>query len=404
MEQKTKDLIDALSSGPVKQYLIEHEHHAVRDVILNHKEILGVPTSTLFEQLSARKKARQKLPLYYETEGIVYPAQQNWEQSSSQQTAELKSEIVASLVGTRAVIADLTGGFGVDTLFFSRKVGQVHYVEPNKELLELAQHNHQLLGARNIEYHNDRAEDFLEANQSFDLLYIDPSRRTEDKKKVLTFEHSAPDVSKLAGKIFDQSEWLFVKASPMLDIHAGFSQLPFVKRVFVVSVRNECKEVLFLAQKRFDGTAEIEAVNLTPDHVEHFTFTISDEETSAVSYSDPLTFLYEPNASILKAGAFKSVANRFGLKKIHVNTHLYTSNELVVNFPGKKFRIEAFVKPDKIAMKGFFPDGKANVTTRNYPMSAEALKKKTRLNDGGEKFLIAFSGMSRKFVAVAQRL
>lgn len=405
MEKKSKDLIDALSSGPVKQYLIAHEHHNVRDVILKHKEILGIPTSVLFEQISARKKARQKLPLYYATNEIVYPPQQSWEQSSSQQTAAFKSEVASSIIGRSAVVADLTGGFGVDAFFFSRKVGGVHYVEPDKELLELARHNHKVLGAVNIEYHNQKAEEYLDTSLAQSaLLYFDPSRRTEDKKKVLTFEDSQPDVVALADKIFAKAEWLLVKASPMLDIHAGISQLPHVMRVFVVSVRNECKEVLFLGRKGFSGTPEIETVNLTGSHDERFTFTMPEEQSSSSHFSDPLLFLYEPNASILKAGAFKSIGTRYALHKIHANTHLYTSDVLVDQFPGKKFRIEAFVKPDKGLMKKFFPEGKANVTTRNYPLSAEALKKKTGLSDGGEKFLIAFTGTSRKFVAVAQRL
>ena len=277
MEKKTKDLIEALSSGPVKQYLIEHEHHDLRDVILKHKAILGIPTSTLFEQISARKKARQKIPVYYETEGIVYPPQQNWEQSSSQQTAQFKADAIASLIRKDAVIGDLTGGFGVDTYFFSRQVGAVHYVEPNKGLLELAQHNHQILGADNIRYHNDRAEDFLASTgQTFDVIYFDPSRRKNDNKKVLTLKHSEPDVLKLTDKVFSKTEWLVVKASPLLDIHAGMSELPFVRRVLVLSVRNECKEVLFISQNQFAGTADIEAVNLSCGLDERFMFSLHE--------------------------------------------------------------------------------------------------------------------------------
>lgn len=405
MEKKSKELFDALSSGPVKKYLIEHEHHDVRDIILKHKEILGIPTSTLLEQISARKKARQKVPLYYETGGIVYPPQQNWEQSSSQQTALYKSDIIASLLEKQGIIGDLTGGFGVDTFFMSRKTAKVHYVEPDNSLLELARHNHILLKADNIQYHNQRAEDFLATTrESFDLLYIDPSRRTAEKKKVLTFEHSEPDILKMASEILAKAEWLLVKASPLLDIQAGLSQLPHVRKVFVVSVRNECKEVLFLSQRRFEGVPDIEGVNLGDEQLKPFVFTFPQEKALSVPLSEPLKFLYEPNASILKAGAFKSVAHQFDIKKIHTHTHLYTSENFVTNFPGRKFRIDHFLKFDKASVKKAFPDGKANVTTRNYPLSADALKKKTGLTDGGDKYLIAFSGMSKKYLAVAERL
>lgn len=394
-----------MSSGPVKKYLIENEHHDVRGIILKHKEILGVPTSTLFEQINLRKKAREKIPVYYETDGIIYPPQQNWEQSSSQHTAIFKSEIVSSILNAQAVICDLTGGYGVDAYFFSKRTEKVHYVEPENSLLELARHNHRILKADNIEYHCQTAEQFLTATaERFDLLYIDPSRRTGDKKKVLAFEYSQPDVIKITELIFSKTAWLLVKASPLLDIQAGVSQLPYVKKVFVVSVRNECKEVLFLSEKGFAGIPEIEALNLGDAEARRFVFNFPDERALTIASSDPLTYLYEPNASILKAGAFKSVACQLGVKKIDVNTHLYTSDELITDFPGKKFRVDQFVKADRTSMKKAFPEGKANVTTRNYPLSADALKKKTGLNDGGEKYLIAFSAAKKKFLAVAERL
>lgn len=377
----------------------------MRDIILKHKEILGIPTSILFEQINARKKAKLKIPLYYETDGIIYPPQLNWEQSSSQHTAVFKCDIMRSVVKPQPVIGDLTGGFGVDTYFFSKNSSAVHYVEPENSLLELARHNHQLLSAHNIQYHNQRAEDFLHTTtESFDLLYIDPSRRSAERKKVLTFEHSEPDVLKMTGQIFSKAEWLLVKGSPLLDIQAGLSQLPFVEKVFVVSVRNECKEVLFLSRRGYKGEPEVEAVNLSDEQEPRFTFTFQEERDLSVTLSDPLTYLYEPNASILKAGAFKSVAYRFALEKIHINTHLYTSEKLLHDFPGRKFRIDELIKSDKASAKKAFPDGKANVTTRNYPLSADALKKKMGLSDGGERFLLAFSGATKKYLAVAERL
>lgn len=196
---------------------------------------------------------------------------------------------------------------------------------------------------------------------------------------------------------------MVVKASPLLDIQAGMAQLASVKKVFAVSVNNDCKELLFFCEKGFEGTAVITAVNIPEGHTpQMFEFSFPEERAQKVEVSDPLRYLYEPNASILKAGAFKSAAARFNLKKIHVNTHLYTGEHLVDNFPGRKFLIEELVKPS--TLKKYFPDGKANVTTRNYPLTPEALKKKTGLKDGGEKFLIGFSGEKKKFLAVARRL
>lgn len=395
-----------MSSGPVRKYLIENENHDIRSVILKHKEILGVPTSELFGQIGARRKAKDKLPLYYQTEGIVYPPQHNLEQSSSQRTASFKADIAASVLKPDPVIADVTGGLGVDTYFLSQRAAKIHYIEADESLFELARHNHALLGATNIEYHHGTAENFLaSATTPFDLVYADPSRKSGDKKKIFLLQESSPNIVILATEIFAKSEWLLVKASPLLDIQAGISDLPFVRKVFVVSVKNECKEVLLLSQKGYKDIPTVEAVNLTGNaDVESFGFTFPEERAVSVSYNEPLTYLYEPNASILKAGAFKTVAARFLLKKIHVNTHLYTSEKFVENFPGRKFIIEGFVKPDPTVLKRFFSGGKANVATRNYPMSAEALKKMTGLMDGGDKFLIGFSGEKKKYLAAARRL
>lgn len=175
--------------------------------------------------------------------------------------------------------------------------------------------------------------------------------------------------------------------------------------MFVISVVNECKELLFLCSRGYQNTPAIEAVNLLNEgERQTFRFTFPEEQAQAVQFSEPGAYLYEPNASIMKAGAFKSIASRYQLRKIHVNTHLYTSDELVPEFPGRKFRIEALVRPDPSDVKRHIPEGHANVAIRNYPISAEALKKKTGLKDGGEKFLIGFTGIAKKYVAVATRL
>lgn len=376
-------------------------------MVLKNKVLFSIPAAQLSGQIAARRKAKEKVPLYYDTTGIIYPPAENLEQSSSQATAKFKSQILQDLFpGRQATCADLTGGFGIDTYFLSKKTHRVHYVEQEQSLLELAKHNHRLLGADNIEYHCSTAEMFLETTKhSFDFVYIDPSRRSDTGKKIHAFADSRPDVGSLKIKILEKAPLMLVKASPLLDIQAGISELGNVKKVFVLSVKNECKEVLFLCERDFTGTPLIEAVNiLNIDSADEFRFTFPEEQQEAVAFSDPLKYLYEPNAAILKAGGFKSVAARFNLKKIARNTHLYTGPELIHDFPGKKFEIETFVKPSPAEVGRLFPEGQANVTTRNYPMTPEALRKKTGLKDGGEKFLIGFSGERRKFLVVASRL
>jgi 16S rRNA G966 N2-methylase RsmD len=407
LEKKANEIIEALSFDPLQQYIREHEQDDERALVLKNKEIFGIPSALISEQIAGRKKAKEKLPLFYHTPHIIYPPAINLEQSSSEQTALFKQKIIRNLFPSReATGADLTAGFGVDTFFLSKALHRVHCVEPQNSLLEIARHNHTCLGADNIAYHASSAESFIkEINQGFDFFYIDPSRRTHDRKKIHALQDSEPDVINLKNEIFKKSTILVIKASPLLDIQAGIAQLANVKKVFVISVRNECKEIVFLCEKDFAGVPIVEAVNLLEQNRDQiFEFTFPGEREAEVTFSDPLQYLYEPNASILKAGAFKSIARRFNLSKIQTNTHLYTAGHLVTEFPGRKFLIEKIVRPDPGEMKKYFPDGKANITTRNYPLTVEALKKRTGLKDGGDRFLIGFSGQQKKFLVVAKRV
>lgn len=407
MKKDTRSIIEALSSGPVRQYLTDHEHSDLRKIILRNKEILGIPTAELYQQIAARKKAREKLPSYYETPNIVYPPQENLEQSSSETTARLKAEIITEELGSAELKGvDFTGGFGVDTYFLSRIARTFHAVEPNESLLEIAKFNHGLLRAGNITYHNTTAEEFVKSpKEQLDFGFIDPSRRTATQKKAVAFENCEPDVVQLAPQIFEHMRVLLVKGSPLLDLQAGIAQLPFVKRVIVVSVANECKELLFLCERDWQGTPTIEAFNIASDGTRQtFVFTFPEERELSSTFSEPLEFLYEPNASILKAGAFKTVASRYDVVKLHANTHLYTSSSLVEKFPGRIFRIEEDIKPDRTAIRRVLPEGQANVTTRNYPLAPEALKKKLGLKDGGDRFVIGFTGPMKKHLVVAVRV
>lgn len=404
LKKNTKEILDTLSSGPVQKFVLEHQNSDIREMVLKNKVLFSIPVERLSDQIASRRKAKEKLPLYYDAAGIVYPPPENFEQSSSEVTARYKSELTAQLIPRRVTGADLTGGFGVDTFFLSEKFEAFHHIEPDGPLQEIAAHNHKLLGAGNIEYHRSTAEAFVESwDQPLDFVYLDPSRRAVSGKRVKGFGDSHPDVLTLKEKILVKAPYLLVKASPLLDLQAGINQLGNARNVFVVSVHNECKEVLFFCEHNFDGVAAIEAVNIHGDATDQFRFTLPEERDQEVTFGDPLLYLYEPNASILKAGAFKTVAARFGLSKLSVNTHLYTAPHLVGDFPGRIFEIEALVKADAKTVKPFFPEGKGNVTTRNYPLSAEALKKKVGLNDGGEKYLIGFSGQQKKFVAIARR-
>lgn len=400
-------MFDNLLRPEVQQYIFDHLDDDINELLLKHKEILDVSTSLIADQIKGREKAKTKLPTYCKTQHIIFPPSLNLEQCSSERTADFKIESIKSLISKNRVdtCADLTGGFGIDSFFFSQICKQVDFVDVNENLLAIARHNHRILGAHNISYHEMTASDFIRTSRKeFDLIYIDPSRRKENKKTFL-FTDCQPDVVQLQELIFSKSKYLLLKTSPLLDIQSGISELTFVKKIFVVSVNNECKEVLFFCERGYDSEPLIEAVNLQKNTDDQsFSFALSDEKNASVNYSSPRRFLYEPNASILKAGAFKLIASHYPVHKLHGNTHLYTSDNLIERFPGKTFEIEGPVKSSKTETAKYFPEGKANITKRNYPLSVEQIKIKTGLNDGGDKYLIALTSVAGKQMFAAKRI
>jgi hypothetical protein len=396
-----------LLQARVQQFIREHATSNSSVIALQKNGIEGVSPAELANQIASRQKAKTKLPLYYATENILYPPTLNLEQSSSQATAGFKAQIIKSLATMpNPVVADLTGGFGADSYFISQQCSQLYHVEPNASLQDIARHNHQLLGAKAITYANQTAEEFVSAfSGHLSLFFIDPSRRKDDRK-VYGFQDCDPDVLALQPALSEKAVWLLIKGSPLLDIRAATQQLLFVKKVFVVSVDNECKELLFLCDRAFRGEFEIQAVDLDANGLvaSPFSFYPSSEASAMAPFSDPLAYLYEPNASLLKAGSFKLVATTYGLSKLAIHTHLYTGNTITKNFPGRIFKVLGLVKPDAKTIRSRIPDGKANVLTRNYPVSADALKKKLKLTDGGGFYVLAFSGIQKKYVALCERI
>jgi hypothetical protein len=389
-----------------QQFLMEHEDDDAREFVLKQKEVDGIPSSILATQLIGRRKAKSKLATWYKTKGVIYAPSANMEQSSSEATAVFKSNIINARVSPKQTGVDLTGGMGVDSFFLSQWFESFHYVEPSADLIELAKHNHQQLGATHIMHHCLTAEKFIEqTNLNFDLVYIDPSRRDEHSRKVYKLADCSPDISSLQPIIVNKGHYLLIKASPLLDIQQGLREIDHVKNVYVVSVGNECKELLFLADRDYVGEPQIEAVDLFENGnvLSSFTFTIPDEQSAYAEMGNPEKYLYEPNASIMKSGAFKLISARFGLIKLDVNTHLYTSSALMHDFPGRVFQIEC-LNPDTAQLKLFLPEAKVNVVSRNYPLTPDQIKKKLRLRDGGDKFLIGFSSSKKKWLALCSRI
>lgn len=397
-------MIDTLLQHEVQEFIRQHAHSDEQQLLLKHKTLFDLPTSIIAWQISGRRKAKTKLPLYYNTERIIYPPGLNLEQSSSEETANFKALTLDKLLPSKKILVDLTGGFGVDSLFFSKIFKQIFYTEPNAELIAYAKHNHKTLGAANIVYNNTTAEDFLKnPSEDVDCFFIDPSRRVTGNQKVFKLADCEPNIVQLQSEVFEQSKNLLVKTSPMLDVQQGMSELKFVKTVWVVAVDNEVKELLFLCEKDYAKETSIVAIDLKRES-ESFAFTFSEERNHQVELSNPLQYIYEPNAALLKAGAFKTIAAKFSLEKLHISTHLYTSDQLFENFPGRIFKVDRLLKADpKVAAEAFI-DGKVNIITRNYPLSPDELKKKLKLKDGGDQYLIGCSGEKEKFLIAAERL
>jgi hypothetical protein len=397
-----ENLFSLLSKNDFQDFLFANEHLDEREFVLKHKNLFGIPSGIIANQFVGRRKAKIKLASFYNTRGIIYPPSINIEQSSSEATAKFKTEIIQEH-GNNSDLkgVDLTGGFGVDSFFLSKNCSSFQYVEKEAPVFQLAKFNHIKLGATNIEYHQTTAEDFINSSKNnFDFIFVDPSRRAK-KGRVYKFSECDPAVDILLPKLFEHTSLVLVKASPLLDLQQGARELRFVKNIYVVSVDNECKEVLFLCEKGFSGEPVINAVDLSENR-STLQFTFSTERNSNVVYSEPLTYLYEPNTSILKAGAFKYVSTNFNLFKLHVNTHLYTSHQFVENFLGRVFKIEC-VNPKENDVKKYFADSKANVATRNYPLNADELKKKFNLRDGGNLFLFGITS-EKRMLLIAKRI
>ena len=377
------------------QFVQDHLHEDPALLLLKHPKSLDFDVKIAARQIAARQKAKAKLPTFTAHPKVIFPGSLSVEQSSSEQAAEFKAKYVGG-----EILVDLTGGLGVDVFFMGRKFKEAIYVEKQEELVKIAAHNFMQLSEKKDTYkfiHSD-SMDFLEkTNQHFDWLYIDPARRGAYDQKLYKLADCDPDVIEHWGLIKEKAKQVMIKASPMLDIKESLNELPDVRQVVVVAIKNEVKEVLLVWEKSdHKEKVKISAFDLNISQESGFDFTLEEEANNQVSYSLPQEHLIEPNAAILKAGAFKSFANRFGLSKLHPNTHLYTSSTVPGAIPGRIFSINREVKLDKKELRQLFPSGKVNVIVRNHALKADALKKKYGLKDGGRDFLIATRTMDEK--------
>lgn len=366
-----------------RQFIREHLSASVAALLLKY----GKNREVEIRQIEARQKAKQKLPSWYAEERLIFPPAVSVEQSSSETTGRYKAALVS---GT---LMDATGGMGIDVSFFAKSCTSVLYVEQKPELVERARYNLDVLGLQNVQCLQGNSLEILPTLDTvFDWIYLDPARRSADNRRVVGLRDCEPDVVTHLPLLLQKAKRLLIKASPLLDLKQTLLDLPQLSVIHVVSVENECKELLFELSSKAQptGSPTVRTINFkSDDTVQTFDFEWNNEASLAVTLSDPQTYLYEPNASVLKAGAFKSVANAYGVEKIAPHSHLYTSETLVEHFPGRIFRVEAVVKVDAKALALFLPDGKANLTVRNFPLSTDELRKKLKLKEGGSTYIFA---------------
>lgn len=373
-------------------FINDNKHKNVNDIALLLSKKESLDANFIINQINGWQKAKNKLPTFYNTPEIIFPTVKSMEQCSSEKTALLKTKMVSG-----NSLIDLTGGFGVDTYFFSKQFKTIYYIEPNEELLQIVQHNFNLLRAT-IKLHNTTSEAFLNSNKThFDVAYIDPDRRDESKR-IFNLSDCFPNVIELLPTILSTADKLLIKTSPFLDIKQTLEALKTVSKCFVIAVKNDCKEVLYLVEKEKNKPTEMISYNLDKNE-EVFEFTYEEEQQATSNFSHPKKYLYEPNAAIMKAGAFKIVGNHFKLDKLAQHTHLYTSDELMNHFPGRVFEINNVIDYQKKAIKQLGIT-KANVSTRNFPDSVAVIKKKLNLKDGGDCYLFASTNLDNKPIVI----
>ena len=386
--------------------VIKHLHDDVQQLALQrnrYPHLSDADFRFFLQQIEGRQRTRDKLPTFAQKADWWYPVRLSCEQCSSEATARYKAALIMPFAHN--VLIDLTAGYGVDIFFMSEHVSEAHYVERNAELCAIAEHNFSLYRPH-IQIHNTTAEEFLSSlplsniqyPTSHTLIYLDPARRSQSGSKVFRIEDCEPNVTNLLPALRKHASHILIKFSPMLDITAALRVLGKDWDTHIVAVHNEVKEVLLTT-----GANTIHAVNIYATHTDRFVFSHEDEKNAPMQIaSDIKQYIYEPNAAIIKAGAYRLIGERYGLQKLDTNTHLYTSNTLLPDFPGRVWEvIDAEIKNPK---KQLDAQAKYSIISRNYPLSPDQLRKKYKLKDGDEYYLIAARHNAKPKLILASRL
>jgi 16S rRNA G966 N2-methylase RsmD len=387
MNTATRDFIESHLKDDVRQLALQKFPDDVDKMLV-------------LNQIEARQLLSKKVPSWASNPDLLFPKHLSIEQCSSELTAKYK----ASIIEGGDVFVDLTGGLGIDSYFLSEQFKTSYYVENQKELCDLAEHNFTVLG-RKITVVNEDSESFLSKNQNFDLVFIDPARRDVYNRKMVSLHDCSPDVVDLVETHGRASLQYLIKVSPMLDISLITNELQNISEIHIVSVKNECKEILIKIEPGFDDEIKYFCLNFVGNDLKSaqlFEFSEHSESSANSDYAPTIKrYLYEPNASLMKSGAFKLISQRFVIEKLHVNSHLYTSDNLISDFPGRIFEVVGFAPFNKKIKKELLKDiTEASVATRNFPLSAKELRKNLNLKESDKNYVFGTTLMGEKKVVI----
>ena len=348
------------------------------------KASVGTDVSLALRQIAARQLLQKKVPEWADNEDLLFPLHLSIEQCSSEAAAKYK----ASLLQGQSFV-DLTGGLGIDTYYISQRFQEADYVERQAELCELARHNFSVLKAK-VKVWNEKAEDYLKCCEPKNCIFVDPARRDEHGHKIVSIADCTPDVARLQEVLLQKAEYVLIKLSPMLDISEALRALHHVKEVHVVAVANECKELDVVLERGYQGEVQFVCANLLTGQPE-VRFMLGEERDCCCRMADGVSkYLYEPNPALMKASCFKLLTERYGVSKLHKNSHLFTSEQLIPMFPGRVFEVEGWTHYNKKVKQTLLHDvEKASIAVRNFPLSVAELRKAFKIGEGDAVYLFA---------------
>ena len=394
-----------------QEFITQNLNADIRELALRHAGRTDIDLPYALDQIAGRRTAQTKLPLWAATDGIIYPPHISMEQCSSEQTARYKAQVAQRLIAELPVLPvlppnpttliDLTGGFGVDFSFLAPMFDKAVYIERQSHLCDLSRHNMAALGITQAETVCGDCAQIIEGISHATLIYADPARRSASGGRTFAISDCTPDVLAMRETLLDKADFTMLKLSPMLDWRKAAADMgSHVGEVHIVSAGNECKELLLIMSRKFTGLERIYCVN------DDQTFSFAPSQTSQQSQTSqlpptPPAYLYEPNASLMKAGCFALIAQRYACRPVSRDSHLFLSSEPIPSFPGRGFAIRAITTMNKRELKAALGGtGRANVSVRNFPMTADALRKKLKLKDGGDTYIFGTTTADSRHVLI----